>query len=177
MYFPTYYERECALYVNNKYSKNYFESENHTIAYLGSYEAGESFNVRLELYKDDLYFTEAMFFYLDEDELADFNRSVWEMNADTTVKRTGHSELEITVNADKDSALFLTVPIEEGWSAEIDGEEAQLVPAVDNTLTALRVHMIKVTLAILVCRLSYGVRRAKVVPADANNRDEKGAER
>lgn len=139
VYFPTYYERECALYINDKYSKNYFESENHTIAYLGDYEAGESFNVRLELYKEDLYFTEAMFFYLDEDELADFNRSVWEMNSDTAVTRTGHSELEITVNAQNDSALFMTIPIEEGWSAYIDGAEAQLVPAVDDTLTALKV--------------------------------------
>lgn len=139
VYFPTYYERECALYVNDKYSKNYFESENHTIAYLGSYEAGENFNVRLELYKEDLYFTEAMFFYLDEDELADFSRSVWEMNSNTVVERTGHSGLEITVNAGKDSALFMTIPMEEGWSAVIDGEEAQLVPAVDNTLMAIRV--------------------------------------
>lgn len=139
VYFPTYYERECALYVNDKYSKNYFESENHTIAYLGSYDAGESFNVRLELYKDDLYFTEAMFFYLDEDELADFNRSVWEMNRNTSVERTGHSELEITVNAEKDSALFMSIPIEEGWSAYIDGEAVQIVPAVDDTLMAIRV--------------------------------------
>lgn len=38
-------------------------------------------------------------------------------------------------------------------------------------------YMIKVTLAILICRLSYGFRRAKVIPADVNNRDERGAGR
>lgn len=38
-------------------------------------------------------------------------------------------------------------------------------------------YMIKVTLAILICRLSYGFRRALMIPADANNRDERGAGR
>lgn len=139
VYFPTYYERECALYVNDKYNRNYFESENHVTAYLGSYDEGESFDVRLELYKDDLYFTEAMFFYLDEDELAQFNNAVWDMNSETVVTRTGHGTLEITVNAEKNCALFMSIPIEEGWIAEIDGEDVQIVPAVDDTLMALRV--------------------------------------
>lgn len=38
-------------------------------------------------------------------------------------------------------------------------------------------YMIKVTLAILICRLSYGFRRAKMIPADGNNRDERGVGR
>lgn len=139
VYFPTYYERECALYVNDKYIKNYFENENHTIAYLGSYDEGESFNVRLGLYKDDLYFKEAMFFYLDEDELMRFNETISVMNAGTVVEKTGRSSLKITVNAEKDCALFMSIPIEEGWRAEIDGEAAQLLPAVDDTLMALRI--------------------------------------
>ena len=138
-YFPTNYERECALYVNGVYIKNYFESENHTIVYLGTFDKDESFEVKLSLYKDDMYVKEAMFFYLDEDELSDFSHSMAERNAETTVVRTGHSALEIKVNAAEDCALFATIPFEEGWTALIDGQPAQLLPAVDGTLTGLKI--------------------------------------
>ncbi len=159
VYFPTYYERECALVVNDKYIKNYFENENHTIAYLGSYGEGESFDVKLELHKDDLYFSEVMFFYLDEDELTHFNETISAMNAETNVVRTGHSSLEITVNADKECALFLPIPMEDGWSASIDGENTQILPAADDTLMALRIPSGKhtITLKFFPAGLSTGL--------------------
>lgn len=159
VYLPTYYERECALFVNGNYIKNYFENENHTIAYLGSYDEGETFDVKLGLHKDDLYFSEVMFCYLDEDELSRFNDAITEMNAETTVTRTGHSSLEITVNADRDRALFMSIPIEDGWSVSIDGEAAQILPAVDETLMAVRVPSGKhtITLSFFPAGMSTGL--------------------
>lgn len=138
-YFPTNYERECALYVNGVYIKNYFENENHTIVYLGTFEEGENFEVKLSLYKDDMYIKEAMFFYLDDEELSDFTSVMADKNAGTSVVRTGNSSLEISVNAAEDCALFAAIPFEEGWTALIDGEPAQLLPAVDGTLTSLKI--------------------------------------
>lgn len=138
-WFPTNYERECALYVNGVYIKNYFENENHTIVYLGTFDKNESFDVKLSLYKDDMYIKEAMFFYLDEEELEKFSSAMSEKNAQTSVVKTGHSSLEISVNAAEDCALFATIPFEEGWTAQIDGEPAQLLPAADGTLTSLRI--------------------------------------
>ncbi|MDE7229312.1 MAG: YfhO family protein [Oscillospiraceae bacterium] len=138
-WFPTSYERECALYVNGNYIKNYFENENHTIVYLGTFNENDSFDVSLSLYKDDMYVREAMFFYLDENALENFSRGMSEKNARTKVTKTGHSSLEISVNAAEDCALFASIPFEEGWTALIDGEPAQLLPAVDGTLTSLRI--------------------------------------
>ncbi len=138
-WFPTSYERECALYVNGNYIKNYFENENHTIAYLGDFKSGDNFTVTLSLYKDDMYLTEAAFFYLDEDELGGFSREMADKNAGTSVVRTGHSSLEISVNAAEDCALFASIPFEEGWTAEIDGVPAQILPAVDGTLTSIKI--------------------------------------
>ena len=147
-YFPTNYERECALYVNGVYIKNYFENENHTAVYLGTFGGGESFEVKLSLYKDDMYLTEAMFFYLDDEELDGFANVMAEKNAETNVVRTGHSSLDISVNAAEDCALFASIPFEEGWTALIDGEPAQLLPAVDSTLTSLRVPAGKHTITL-----------------------------
>lgn len=138
-FFPSYYERECGLFVNDNYIKNYFENENHTAVYLGTYEAGEEFTVKLELHKNDMYLTEAMFFYLDDSELERFSETMREKNKETVVKKTGHASLEISVNAAEDCALFASIPFEDGWEAYIDGERVEILPAVDRTLTSIKV--------------------------------------
>ncbi len=139
MYLPTDYERECALYINDEYLKNYFENENHSIVYLGDYDEGESFRVRLNLYKDAMYIKEPQFFYLDREELRAFNENLAAKNADTALVKTSPTSLELSVNAAEDCALFASIPIEEGWTVMIDGEKAEILPAVDNTFMCVRV--------------------------------------
>lgn len=139
MYLSSNYERECALYLNGEYLKNYFENENHSIVYLGNYKAGDTFTVQLNLYKDALYILDTMFCYLDTVVLEGFNKTISDMNADTTLTRTDAAELSLTVNADKDCALFTSIPLENGWKVLIDGEETEILPAVDDTLLCVKV--------------------------------------
>lgn len=139
MYLPTNYERECAVYLNGDYLRNYFENENHCTAYLGTYKAGEIFTVQLKLNKDALYVSDTMFCYLDENTLRNFNQTISEMNADTTLTKTSPTKLKLTVNAAEDCALFASIPIEGGWTVMIDGEEADILPTVDNTFMCIRV--------------------------------------
>ncbi len=139
MYLPTNYERECALYLNDVYLKNYFENENHSIVYLGDYNEGESFNVRLNLYNDAMYVEEPEFVYLDREDLRTFNETLSEKNADTVLVKTSPTSLELSVNAAEDCALFASIPLEDGWTVEIDGEEAEILPAVDDTFMCVRV--------------------------------------
>lgn len=151
MYLPTKYERECALYLNGEYLKNYFENENHSIVYLGNFKEGETFTVSLKLYKDALYIEEPMFYCLDPDRLAQFSRTMSEKNADTTLVKKSPTKLEMTVNAAEDCALFASIPLENGWTVTIDGEEAEILPAVDDTFMCVRVpagaHEITLTFA------------------------------
>lgn len=136
-YFPSKYERECYLYVNGDYIKNYFENENHSIVYLGDYNKNETVEVQLKLLKDDVYFYDPEFYVLDEEALKDFNNR---MSAfDSTLVRTGSASLEIEVNAPEESALFASIPLEEGWEAYIDGEKSDILPAVNDTLMCIRV--------------------------------------
>ena len=43
------------------------------------------------------------------------------------------------VNAAEDCALFTSIPIEEGWTAYIDGEETEVLSTADDTLMCLKV--------------------------------------
>ncbi|MGN0679299.1 MAG: YfhO family protein, partial [Oscillospiraceae bacterium] len=159
MYLPTDYERECALYINDEYLKNYFENENHSIVYLGDYDEGENFTIRLNLYKDAMYVKEPQFFYLDREELRAFNETIAAKNTETTLVKTSPTSLELSVNAAEDCALFTSIPIEEGWTVEIDGEKAAILPAVDDTFMCVRVpagsH--KITLKFLPAGLTAGL--------------------
>ncbi len=139
MYLPTDYERKCQLYVDGGYIKDYFENENHSIAYLGTYETGDSFTVELKLQKDAIYIKDTLFFYLDEEKLDAFNSKVWSMNTETSVTRTSGSSLNIEVNAAEDCALFTSIPFEEGWTAYIDGVETDIRSTADATLMCLEV--------------------------------------
>lgn len=146
MYLPSLYERECRLYVNGEFIKFYFENENHSIAYLGDYKQGETFSVKLELIGSDVYYEEPQFYAINDEALNKFNEKMRLMNVGTTVTRTDTAKLSITVDAAEDCALFTTIPYEEGWTATIDGEEAQIRSGVDDTFMCLDIKSGKHTI-------------------------------
>ncbi|MCH5209027.1 MAG: YfhO family protein [Oscillospiraceae bacterium] len=136
-YFPSSYERECGLYINDEYIKNYFESENHSIVYLGTYSAGEDFDVKLKLYKDDLYIINPEFYVIDSAALEAFTAKMRENY--TEITKTSGSSLSIKVNAKDNCALFTSIPFEEGWTATIDGQAVEVLSGVNQTLLCVRV--------------------------------------
>lgn len=139
MYLPTDYERETQLYVDGQYRSNYFKYENYSIEYIGRYSEGDTFNVRLDLMENAVYFKSVQFYYISPDSLARFDEEMQTMNADTTVTRDSGTHLTINVNAHEDRALFTTIPYEEGWTAFIDGEEAEIKTCLDDALICLEV--------------------------------------
>lgn len=138
-YFPTNYERECGLYVNDEFIKNYFKNENHSIAYLGEYKSGETFRLKLKLKENEVYFTSPLFFSLDEEALARFNEKIQSMNENTAVARIGKERLSIDVECGEDRALFTSVPYEEGWTATIDGESLPVLTTANDTLMCFKI--------------------------------------
>lgn len=137
MYLPTDYERETQLYINDQYLSNYYMNENYSIEYLGTYEEGETFTLRIDLLQDALYFKNPQFYYIDSDSLRRFGEIMGELNEETSVAVNSRTELDIEVSADEDCALFTTIPYEKGWTAYIDGEEAEIKTSLDDALICL----------------------------------------
>lgn len=148
MFLPTKYERETQLYVNDIYRGNYFLYENHSIEYLGTYEKGQQLRVKLKLLDKAVYYTNAWFYYIDQSILDKFDTTMQGLNAATTVTRTGGSTLTIDVDAAKDCALFTTIPLEEGWTATIDGEPVSLKTCLSKSLICLQVSEGKHTIVL-----------------------------
>lgn len=139
MYLPTDYERETQLYVDGQYRSNYFKYENYSIEYIGNYSEGETFNVRLDLQENAVYYKSAQFYYITPSSLEKFSEEMHGMNADTAVTRDSGTHLTINVNAAEDRALFTTIPCEEGWTAYIDGGETEIKSCLDESLICLEV--------------------------------------
>lgn len=145
VYLPTRYERECQMYLNGEYLRNYFRNENHCIVYLGDYEAGEEFKLEIRPNDNEMIFKDAEFYVLDREALSEYTQTLGSQNCE--VVKTGHSSLEIRVNTEESRALFTTIPVEEGWSAEIDGQPCTIASSVNGALMCLNVpageHTIK----------------------------------
>ncbi len=138
MYLPTDYERETQLYINDQYLSNYYMNENYSIEYLGTYDEGETFNLRIDLLQDALYFKNPQFYYIDSDSLQRFVDIMGEFNEETSVEvNSQQTELNIEVNAEEDCALFTTIPYEKGWTAYVDGEAAEIKASLDDALICL----------------------------------------
>ena len=148
MYLPTKYERETQLFVNGIYRGNYFLYENYSIEYLGTYEKGEEFTVKLKLLDEAVYFTNTWFYYIDEAALHRFNDTMQEKNASTTLTRTGGCTLELSVDAAEDCALFTTIPAEEGWTVTVDGEYVDWQTCLSDSLIVVPVSAGKHTIVL-----------------------------
>ncbi len=139
MYLPTIYERGCELYIDGEYRFNYYQYENFSIEYLGTYNKGDTFEVKLKLLDDAVYFSATQFYYVDTEELDKFNERMQRMNEDTVLERTGGCRLELSVNADEDQVLFTTIPAEEGWTVLIDGKETEWTTTLEDSLLCVPV--------------------------------------
>lgn len=139
MYLPTVYERASELYIDGEYRFNYYQYENFSIEYLGTYSKGDTFEVKLKLGDDALYFSATQFYYIDMAELERFNDRMARLNSATTLTRTAGNRLELSVDAAEDCALFTTIPAEEGWTVWIDGEETEWTTSLDDTLLCVNV--------------------------------------
>lgn len=148
MYLPTRYERETQLFVNDIYRGNYFLYENYSIEYLGTYQKGDQFRVKLKLLDDAVYFTNAWFYYIDSAALERFNSTMQTINSSTKLTRTGGCTLELSVDAAEDCALFTTIPAEEGWTVTIDGKNVSWKTCLSGSLICVPVSAGKHTIVL-----------------------------
>lgn len=139
MYLPTEYERETYLYVNDSYVSPYFRYENYGIKYIGTFDEAEEVDIRLELQDEAVYYKSAEFYYADSAALSQFQSKMTAMNAQTELVRKSGSRILLNVSAQEDSALFTTIPAEEGWTVYIDGQRAEPAKALNDALLCVDV--------------------------------------
>ena len=136
MYLPTKYERTVNVWLNReKFLGTYFEGDNNSIMKIGDFERGEQVIIGLTLTKDDLYFREAQFVYINEKNINADLQTLLAKNTETVCERPDPTTMRVSVNAHEDSFLFTSIPDEKGWTVFIDGKKAELKDPADSTKT------------------------------------------
>ncbi|MBR5253405.1 MAG: YfhO family protein [Clostridia bacterium] len=149
-YFPSSYPRKATLYVDGVKQGYYFDSKDFSIKEIGTYEAGETVTVDLQLTTDSLYIrNDAHFFwYFDEEAyleaVAEIAKGSMDAYSKVDHKITG------TVNVPEgDSVMLTTIPYDAGWEIKVDGKKVETVPVLEDTLLAFAItpgeHTIEMT--------------------------------
>lgn len=135
-YFPSEYIRESTLFINGEQSGTYFGNETYRIVELGTYEAGETVTVRLELKKSTLYIYDRGYYFWQTDP----DRFVYAMEklAESPFEITEHSDtvLSGTINVKEgNEQIFTSIPYDEGWKVYCDGTEVEITEGAEALIT------------------------------------------
>lgn len=147
VYFPSEWPRECTMKLNDKEIGTFFDAQNFAIRELGSFEIGEEVDFRLYLEENDVYIRSGCQFFWHFDENA-FLDAVAELKTGgmNAVSPTDDLVTGTITVPEEDSVVFTTIPYDEGWEVTVDGEPAETVPVLNDTLLAFRVQPGKHTL-------------------------------
>lgn len=145
MYLPTNYERKCNIWycTEDEYQKaieetggepvmqfagSYFEGEDYKITSFGDFNAGDKIRIRVTVISE-AYWSDACFYTLDRDV---FETAAQKISA-SSLNVTEHSarSLEGTIDAGEGGVMLTTIPYEDGWQIEVDGESVSYECAAD----------------------------------------------
>ncbi len=139
VYFPSEYPREATMKLNGVDLGKYFKDDTFSIYELGSFEIGEDFTLKLYPQGEKIYIRKNcdFFYYFDEEVF----KYAMELLSDGTM--TAYSERDDriygTVTVPEDcSLIFTTIPYDAGWQVKIDGELAETVAVLNETLLAVK---------------------------------------
>lgn len=135
-YFPSDYTREVKFYVDGEAKGTYYGNDTYRIVKLGSFEAGESVIVRMELNKEELYIKDGVdyFYHMDSKALEE----AMEVLSQSQFNVTSHTEsaLSGTINVKEgQNQIFTSIPYDEGWKITVDGERVEIYEALDALIT------------------------------------------
>ena len=144
MWLPTKYESRLNVWVNrkneygevlkNEWVGNVFEYDDYCVVNLGEFTQDEMFSVTLTLTKNDVYFKNAYFAYINTELYDTALARLREMNVDTTAERVSPTVIRVETFTNTERLLFTTIPFEPGWSVTIDGNKSEHTNVLDGTL-------------------------------------------
>lgn len=129
LYFPTSYYRECKLWKNGASIGTYFGNESRRVVSLGNNQADQYLYVTMQLGDDKqaYYKMDCTYFWSLDEELF---REVMTRIGENPVSITEHSDTYIAgsfTKTDGKNTIFTSIPYDEGWIVEIDGERVDIV--------------------------------------------------
>lgn len=131
MYFPSQYEREVNLWLNEEFVDYYYEGGKMCIQPLGRFTPDEeqSFIMTITEDNNEVLYRDTYFYYLDEEM---FRSAIDELKQNPLeIEHFEEDHIKGTITADEDGIMFTSIAWEPGWTVYVDGEKVEPVKLVD----------------------------------------------
>lgn len=130
-YLPSTYERRVNLWLDKEFLDFYFEGGNMAVQTLGRFEKGQDISliVTITEEKNEVLFKDELFYYLDEELLAESVNTLRERAMN--IEKWSEDHIKGTITAEKDGIMFTTISWEPGWTVKVDGEKVEPVKLCD----------------------------------------------
>lgn len=103
----------------------YFEGDNYTIRYIGTFEEGTKLTLRMTVSDEFTIVKDFQFYAFDydlfEEDIAILQENQWE------ITEYNDRMVEGTITAEEGQIMMTTIPYEPGWTIEVDGEEVEVL--------------------------------------------------
>lgn len=132
MYFPSHYEREVNLWLNEEFLDYYYEGGKMCVQPLGRFEEGQEVSLITtitEKGRNEVMFSDNLIYYLDEEMFADAVEELKKQPLEIESFKEDH--IKGSVTAEKDGILFTTISWEPGWTIYVDGVKTEAVKIAD----------------------------------------------
>lgn len=132
MYFPSQYEREVNLWLNEEFVDYYYEGGKMCIQPLGRFSEGEEISLITTITENgnnEVLFKDNYIYYLDEEMFKEAVEELKEQPLEIESFKENH--IKGTVTAKEDGILFTTISWEPGWTVYVDGVKTEPVELVD----------------------------------------------
>ena len=122
-YFAAPQQQNVALYINGNSAGSYFNQYRWDVVYAGTYAEADTVEITLVPNEDTLTVTMPSFCYEDPAAVSAAAQAI--QASPVSLQKQTSSHLTGRIQAQRDGALLLTIPYDEGWQLTVDGQKAE----------------------------------------------------
>ncbi len=120
------------VFVNGLSRDVYFTVNHWATLCAGTFEPGETVEIKMQIIDDELEITEACFYYEDPDAIKEWDDAADMLNEHIgPVKKVKSSHLLFDTACDKESTVMMSIPYDASWKITCDGNVIESTPALD----------------------------------------------
>ncbi|MBO4904844.1 MAG: YfhO family protein, partial [Lachnospiraceae bacterium] len=135
-YFYAPHRQDGEVFVNGQSGDVYFTVNHWNTLCAGTYEPGDTVEIKMQILGDELEISEACFYYEDKDALAEWAEAARALNASIgEVSEITSSHLTFSVDTKDAETVIVSIPYEEAWNITCDGERITSSPAIEQLMS------------------------------------------
>ena len=135
-YFAAPGRQNGEVFVNGESRDVYFTVNHWNTLCAGTYEPGDTVEIRMQIKDDVLDITDASFYYEDPDAIAQWGKAAGKLNAQIgEVEKIKSSHFTFSTECETTQTVMMPIPFDESWTITCDGEKLTPVAAIDELMS------------------------------------------